>query len=565
MTTNASPDLTFNAEEFRDLAHNAMSMRSDLLRKFMDPRRDYDKECGYPTTSNIRVEDYKRAYDRDPIASRINDCLPDECWKVQPTVYEDDAESVTEFEQAWDNLARSLRGRSFYQDEKGSPVWEYLNRLDRLCGIGSFGVLLLGLNDIGEGETLEKPVVGFKEWNLTSTEELDPYNRQVEANETDLDGLESLTSPQQKPAAAGPPQLLFVRVFDESLVDITQYDANVASPRYGQPVMYELTFINPDDQAKGGVGLPLSTQRVHWTRIIHVADNLSSSEVFGDPRMRTVWNRVIDLTKLYGGSAEMYWKGAFPGISLNIDPKMGGDIQVDTDGIRDAMWKYTNSLQRWFALAGVSATSLSPQVVDPTQQINVQLEAICVKLAIPKRIFMGSERGELASSQDAGSWNDRLKGRQEGFITPRIIIPFVDRLIHIGILPEPEGFSVSWPDVSQNQTQKIANGLQILSGLGTYTSMGLETVIELIDVYTRLFGMTEEEAKASLENRTKTLEDKKAEEDEAAAMAQLQQLQSINPDGDDEPEEEAPEEEEEVPVENATLQARFILNRLKAR
>lgn len=554
MSDDTPKELTFNQLEFSELAHNAMSMRSDLLRKFMDPRRDYDKECGYPTTANIRVEDYKRVYDRDPIASRVNDCLPDECWKVQPTVYEDeDADSVTEFEQAWDDLARSLRGRSYYQDEKGSPVWEYLNRLDRLCGIGSFGVLLLGLNDLQVGQTLEKPVSGYEAWNNEAVQAPDIFN---DVSEASLDGSE--TSPQQEsPKESEPPQLLFIRVFDESLIDIVQYESNVGSPRYGQPVIYELTFINPDDQAKGGVGLPLATQRVHWTRIIHVADNLSSSEVFGDPRMRNVWNRLTDLTKLYGGSAEMYWKGAFPGLSLSIDPKMDPQVNpVDADSIRDAMWKYTNSLQRWFALTGVSATSLSPQVVDPTQQINVQIEAICVKLAIPKRIFMGSERGELASSQDAGSWNDRLKGRQEGFITPRIIIPFVDRLIHIGILPEPQGFSVSWPDVSTNQTQKIANGTAILSGLGTYTSMGLETVIELIDVYTRLFGMSEEEAKAILENRTKTLEDKQADDEEQAALAQLGQLQGMDPSGG---EEEPPEE---VPTGN-TRQAIEILNRFK--
>lgn len=93
--------------------------------------------------------------------------------------------------------------------------------------------------------------------------------------------------------------------------------------------------------------------------------------------------------------------------------------------------------------------------------------------------------------------------------------------------------------------------------------MGLETVIELIDVYTRLFGMSEEEAKAILENRTKTLEDKKAEEEEQQALAQLGQLQGMDPSGGEEapPEEEEPEEEE-APTGN-TQQALEILNRFK--
>ena len=553
----------FTEEMGRDIVHNAMSMRSDLMRKFMDPRRDYDKECGYPLTENITVQDYKRAYDRDPIAARVVDVLPDECWKVQPTVYEDeDTTSVTAFEEAWDNLGKSLKGGSFYQDEEGSPIWEHLNRLDRLCGIGAFGVLLLGLNDLQQGETLSKPVRGFENQYQDQDEEQDqsPLERQYADNETDYTGSDSLTSPQENSKGPEELKLLFMRVFDESLIQVTRYESSTASARYGQPVLYTLTFVNPIEQAKGGIGLPIATQTVHWTRIIHVADNCNSSEVFGTPRMQTVWNRILDLTKLYGGSAEMYWKGAFPGISLNIDPKMGGDIAIDQDGIRDAMWKYTNSLQRWFALAGVTASSLSPQVVDPTQQINVQTEAICVKLAIPKRIFMGSERGELASSQDAGSWNDRLIGRQKTFITPKLIIPFVDRLIHIGVLPEPEGYSVSWPEVGTNQAAKIANGVAILGGLGTYVSMGLESVIELQDVYVRLFGMKEEEVRAILENRTTTLEEKKEEADQQAAMAQLGQLQGMDPNGGEEPpEEEVPEE---APTGNAKL-AVLILNRLK--
>lgn len=523
---------TLNAEDYKDLVHNAMSMRSDLIRKFMDPRRDYDKECGYPITANIRAEDYRRAYDRDPIAARIVDCLPNECWKVQPTVYEDeDSETETEFELAWDTLARDLQGGSLYQDEEASPIWDYLNRLDRLCGVGSFGILLLGLDDLEQGESLAKPVKGF-ETELKYEAKIDismPFNPERDDPEqsSDNDFL------QEKPSGEGgdknAPKLLFLRVFDESLVQITQYESNVSSPRFGQPVMYQLTLVDPNDQSKGGVGLPLATQQVHWTRVIHVADNLTSSEIFGDPRLRPVWNRIIDLTKLYGGSAEMYWKGAFPGLSLNIDPKMGGDVPVDADAIRDAMWKYTNSLQRWFALAGVSAQSLSPQVVDPTQQINVQIEAICVKLAIPKRIFMGSERGELASSQDAGSWNDRLKHRQKTFITPRIIIPFVDRLIKIGVLPAPQGYSISWPDVSaMSPTEQAAYATSVVGVLSSYILGGCEVMMEPFDLYTRVLKFTEKEARAILDNRITTLEEKQQAQQEQDAASQLSQLQGLD-------------------------------------
>jgi hypothetical protein len=116
---------------------------------------------------------------------------------------------------------------------------------------------------------------------------------------------------------------------------------------------------------------------------------------------------------------------------------LGGDVTIDSDDVRDQIENYINSLQRYLALTGMSAHTLAPQVSDPSSQIDKHLEAICIQLGIPKRVFMGSERGELASSQDDASWNDRLKARQNGYITPRIIVPFIDRLISVGVLPEP--------------------------------------------------------------------------------------------------------------------------------
>src|SRR6185312_3650467 len=158
-----------------------------------------------------------------------------------------------------------------------------------------------------------------------------------------------------------------------------------------------------------GIGLPLATVRVHWSRVIHIADNLRNSEIFGVPRMQPVYNRLLDLRKLYGGSAEMYWAGAFPGLSLETNPQLGGDVLIDQSAVRSMMGQYRNGLQRYLQLTGMSAKVLSPTVVDPTQQVDKQIEAICIELTIPVRVFKGSERGELASNQDDSTWNDRVR------------------------------------------------------------------------------------------------------------------------------------------------------------
>lgn len=478
---------------------NVMTSRQEFFRKLFDPRRDIEDECGHtPLDKTINPEEFQRLYERDAIGARIIKVMPKESWQVQPTVFEDDNPTVvTPFEEVWDSLGQQLRGEtSYYRGEEGSPVWEYLRRADQLCGIGRYGVILLGIKD---GKPMSEPVTPIREG-----EELR--------------------------------QLLYIRCLPESMAEIAQYETDVTNPRFGQPTRYTITLFDP----RKGMTAPLPGQQsydVHWTRIVHIVDNLDTSEVLGVERMRAVIDRVKDLRKLYGGSAEMYWKGAFPGISLETHPALGGDVDLDRPGLRDMMESYMNGLQRYLALMGMSAKTLSPQVVDPRSQIDVQIEAICIDLGIPKRVFMGSERGELASAQDDAAWNDRLRERQRTHITPRVIVPFVDRLIAVGVLPVPSGkrqrrkfsrgtsnlgmvrkvidgqpgtvlessgYSVWWPDLTSQTTQEKSQvAFQRTQALTQYAGSPAPLIFPPLDYFSRILGISEDEAVAVLENARK--------------------------------------------------------------
>lgn len=487
----------------RDIVANILSMRQQWFRQLTDPRRDIDDECGYPrNTEAIAADYYTRLYEREALAARTVQVFPYESWQVQPTVYEsEEGDVTTEFEKAWSEIGMRLRGeQSYYREEKSSPVWDYLRRVDVLSGIGQYGVLLLGLDD---GPDLSRPV-------------------RMRPPKPDRGGkaAASLPRPSTVPAGYDPSinvefggtdfakrRLLFLRVFPETLATISRFDANPSSPRFGQPEMYSLTLNDPRD-TRGAFGLSTSTIDVHWTRVIHVADNLGSSEVFGVPRQRPVFNRLLDLRKLYSGSAEMYWRGAFPGYSLETHPTLGGDVDVDREGLRDMMEDYMNGLQRYLSLMGMSAKSLAPQVVDPTPQILVQIEAICIQLGVPKRVFLGSERGELASSQDDAAWNDKLRQRQWGYLTPRLIVPFVDRLISVGVLPEPESFCVWWPDLtSQSDKEKAHVSFQRTQAIAQYITSGADVLMTPFDYFTRILGMTDQEANSVIEHAKDQLDD----------------------------------------------------------
>lgn len=544
--------------DFEELAFNVSMSRQSLIDMYLDPRRDYNKECGYPETQAISKELYRQLYDREAVARRVVQLYAWESWQVQPTIFEDeDPEVETPFEKAWDELGQTLNGKSWFQSEEGSPIWEHLKRADELSGIGTFGVILLGIDD---GKSLDRPVDGVEPEATTASQFsgsqgtdrqytgegvyfgsslFDRQDMNVGGKAMSQDSFgqgsgqdwdaQSAIGYDDKPkngkaknngdtAGKQKRKLLFLRCFDESLVQISQYERRPTSPRFGQPVMYLITFNDPREQHTG-VGLPLATAHVHWSRVIHLADNLGSSECFGAPRMRPVYNRLMDLIKLYGGSAEMYWRGAFPGISLETHPQLGGDVNVDAEGTRNNMFDYMNGLQRYLLLMGMSAKTLAPTVVDPTPQINTQIEAICIELDCPKRVFMGSERGELASTQDDAAWNDRLKHRQEFYVTPRIIVPFVNRLIMIGVLPEPKGFSVVWPDLTAlSDSEKAAIAVQLTTALTTYVAGNGEAMMEPIDFMTRILPFTDEEANAMIEATVKHLKKSNPDTEDKTVM-----------------------------------------------
>jgi uncharacterized protein len=448
-----------------EMVQNEYTLRRDFFSQHMDARRSINHECGYPDSGSITLEThYAELYGREGIATRVVDIFPDECWAVHPELFEtEDVAQETAFEQAFaglnDNLSEMV---SWYADgaEKSSPFWETMHRVDRLCGVGAYGAILIQFDD-----------------------KQDPLQ------------------PMKK---GGAKQCLGLRPLDQSCIRVNTYDSDRTSRRYGKPQTYTVSFNDATTNSEeiGGV---LSTVEVHWTRIIHVADNIGSNEFFGVPRMQPVLNRLLDLRKLLGGSAEMYWKGAFMGISFETHPQISAD-DLDADfqaAMKSQLEAYQNGMQRYLLSGAMTAKSLAPQVVSPLDQIAAQVDAVCIALDVPKRIFVGSERGELSSSQDAKKWNRRLSFRQNNFCTPRIVIPLVDRLIWAGVLPEPsEGYQVRWPDLNTTTEGERADVLvKRAEAMAKFSTSDVPDVLmSQHDYLTREMGYNAEEADEILAN-----------------------------------------------------------------
>lgn len=444
------------------LVRNTLLSRQAWLKTLLDPRRDIDAECGHPQTLNI--EDFAQAFSRQDVAARVVSLWPEETWCEDPEIYETEDATETEFEKEWKKLTTDL------------PIFSYLQRADVLSGIGRYGVLLLGFDDGGE---LDTP-------------------------------LEGVTPSGDLPESQGRKRkLLYLRPLDETVVNIQAFENDPTNPRYGLPTRYQIKFADAETgilPAGDGSGSTVTvvTRTVHWTRLIHLADNRRNSEVLGTPRMEKVMNRLLDLKKVSGGSGEMFWKGGFPGFSLETQSVGPGEeiATIDQEATAEQMEAYMNGLQRYIATEGLSVKGLTVQIADPRPHVEIQLKLISVAMGVPWRVLVGSEAAQLASEQDTRAWNRRINRRRKEYVDPFILRPFVHRLISAGVLPlPPQGVQIAWTDLnSPSEEDRATVAEKRTNAMAKYVQAGADTLMAPFHFLTLVLGLTDEEAESIIED-----------------------------------------------------------------
>lgn len=523
--------LDFTPEEDRYIDHlviNEMTSRRDWMRRHMDPRRDIKEECGFPERP-LNPQTLLDLYEEDPIAARVVEAITNECFQIHPDVYEDEqSKGEKPFEKDWKALARRLQGaRSWYGQTEGSSIWDYFRRADIEARKGRYGVMLLGFSD--GVRDLSLPVQGAMEQGDYSGPALTGTAAQYDVIQTYLPSDAEVVDEDSPPPPRKPKKRLtlnYIRVFPEALAQVTQTDTNIGSPRFGQPVMYQITVADPRLQV-GIMGASTSTLKVHWTRVIHIpSPPLSSNEWVGIGPLPQCLHNILSLQKIYSADGEAYWLSCFTGLSLETNPTLGGNVRVDERKTKEMLYEYYNRLsQRTLLLKGMHANQLAPNVVSPRDHVDVHIEAICIKEEMPKRVFMGSEQGELASSQDDRSFERRKRRYRRTHINAHIIIPFVDRLIAVGVLSEPtaeDGWKLDWRDLDKLTPQEQAQvALTIMQALAAYVNGGVEDYVPAQEALTRIIGWTDEEAKAVLEAAQKQFESESEDDHQPSALLQL--------------------------------------------
>lgn len=318
-------------------------------------------------------------------------------------------------------------------------IWSYFRRLDRLAALGQYAVLLIGF---GDGLELRDPAQNGKTVN-------------------------------------------YVMPYGEGAAKIKAFDEDPTSERFGKPQTYEVEISTNEKK---------QSLNVHWSRIVHVAEDALDNDVYGTPRLKAVFNRLQDLDLVAGGSAEMFWRGAFPGMSFDLAPDANPDAQELTQ-LKDEIEEYIHGLKRSLRTQGVDVKQLALQVADPASHVDVLVTLIAAATRTPKRILLGSERGELSSGQDEDNWIDQVDDRRTNFCEPMIIRQFIARCISAKALSEPKDrISVEWPDLKSKSEKDVAEIGEIRSRtLKNYTeTIGGDLLIPPENMMEEFLGMSKD-------------------------------------------------------------------------
>lgn len=349
-------------------------------------KRDIYQVLGYKKT--LSFQDYFNRYKRQDIAKPLINAPVEYSWRKKPIVIDqsdNEGEDKSSFQSKWEELV----------DENN--IYSHLMRADKLTGIGKYGLILVGIND---GKEL--------------SEEIGKADK-----------------------------LLYIKEYTENSVSIKEYENDKSNERYGKPRIYSIRVVNNE-----GTNSQLREMDVHWTRIVHIAEGLIDSDIEGTPRLESVFNRLQDLDQLAGGSSEMFWRGAFPGYAFSAREDASFDENT-SDDLEEEIQDYMHELKRYIRLQGIDVESLSTQIESPKDHFDLLITLIAASKQMPKRILTGTERGELASTQDERAWLTRMTSRREEFNEPIILRPFIDILINSDVLPEPEGgkYTVEWAEL----------------------------------------------------------------------------------------------------------------------
>ena len=371
--------------------------------------RDIYEVYGYPNAPSFALM-YRYAA-RQGMAHRIVRGVPKSCWSDGFKLYTDDTKKTEILE---DELAAICKA-------------DFINvamRADALNRIGRFSAIFVGVPD-----------------------GLDPREPIGRVRGKALD-------------------VIYFRPFAHDGIEPHVYDTDPMSPRFGLPEQYQLQVMGRGDNEKDQARVPIIA---HWSRVIHLVEEPFDSDIEGIPALQPVFNRILDLDKVLGGSAEAYFRNARGKIGFEVDSDFGSELLCDPESkaaFDRAARAFTHDLQDQIVSVGSKIVPISTAHQSPIDTVKSLVWEISCFTRIPVRYLTGEGSGVMSGSEDKLTYNALIADRQLTFCN-RIVDRLFEILGECGAMTVPE-YHICWNiQDSTSEAEKAQINLQKAQALSS--------------------------------------------------------------------------------------------------
>lgn len=391
------------------------------------------EEFGYP--DHLSFEQYYRAYERNPVAYAAVHKLLESCWMDKPTIIDGDENKESTETTPWERAATKLL----------SKYWVKIKDADRRNLVGRYSALLIQFKDGREWkESVDTAVVSR---------------------------LRDKAIVKLIPAW-------------ESQIKPGNFDTDTMSETYGEPVNYQF---NEQPVGDDGTYGPVRSVTVHPDRVIILCEGSEDENMLsGVPFLRAGYNKLLDLEKISGGSAEGFLKNASRQLGISFDAqtdmvaiaKQAKEAGYENLGeaMNDKMMKLNRGTDSALVTQSGTTSVLSVAAADPAPSWTVTANEFSSSIQCPFTILFGQQTGRLASDEDKADWAKRCNGRRWGFQTA-VVQMLLERFWKIGVIDAPTSGEVTlaWSDLlAPSEKEKIAN-MQAMAAVAKDTQAAFGT------------------------------------------------------------------------------------------
>lgn len=362
--------------------------------------------CQYKYPENPSFSDFYAIGKRVGIGTAVINTPVDSCWADYPAICD-----VTEFDESGEPEVKvnSEFVREFNRiiGSRKIQFWERLKGLDRKQRFGMYAGLLLVTRD-ELGRSAKEP-------------------------------LDNLT--------AG--QLVKMVPFYEAQLTPTQYDMDLSSENYGQPIMWQLA----ENEVNPQPGKNLSIE-VHPSRLIIASEGAEDGTIYGVPVMQGCLYAVMDWEKARMASAEGIKRANDQRgvVSLQDGANLPHPDSEEAEVMDENVERWHSGVDSLLTVASANVTPFNATFHDPKSLMDMCLQEVAAHTRIPSTVLVGYQTGRLASSEDSAAFAGSMMSRRTGWCN-EMVYQVIDRFIYLGLLPEPEGeIHIEWTDLTEPST-----------------------------------------------------------------------------------------------------------------